>query len=73
MRDRDDLHIFPVVDCPKCKLIAAPYGISVLSNGIEYITRWYCLNCGHSVLERPDIKGWVSLVDIEEANWETEL
>ena len=73
LRDRDEEHIFPIVNCTECKLADAPYSISVLSNGEEFITRWWCLNCKHSTLERPEIRGWVSLQALEECNWETEL
>ena len=73
LKERDAEHIFPVVDCPKCGMIDAPYGISCLPGGEEFITRWYCLNCSHSTLERPKIKGWCSLLDLENTNWDSEL
>ena len=70
---RDEQHIFPIVKCAGCELENAPYSISVLNNNEEFITRWWCLNCGHTTTIRPEIKGWVSLQSLEECGWETEL
>ena len=73
LKERDTEHIFPVVDCLDCGMIDAPYGISCLPGGGEFITRWYCLNCSHVTALRPEIKGWCSILDLEECGWESEL
>ena len=73
LRDRDEEHLFPVVDCNECSMTNAPYSISVITDGYEWITRWWCLNCSHVTLTRPEIKGWVGIIDLEECGWDSEL
>ena len=73
LKSQSEYYNFPVVDCPVCKEVDMPYGVFPTFNGIEYITYWWCLNCKYSTLERPEVKGYVALVDVEECGWETEL
>jgi len=73
LKSQSDYYCYPVVDCPECKETDVPYGVFSSSNSEEYITHYYCLNCKHSTLQKPEIKGWITLLDLEECGWDSEL
>ena len=64
---------FPVVDCETCQRENTPMGIVSIVNESEIKTIYYCLNCSWTQTVRPDIKGWVDTLTLEELGWSTEL
>ena len=68
----DDEHIYPIADCTKCEAKEVPFSTVWLpyEDGYKKIT--YCLNC-HDGEEMENIKGYISLLELEEAEWVSEL
>ncbi len=61
-------HMFPVCDCPKCGRADTPFGVYA-SSGEEITVLYYCLNCDYVTTESKYIKGWVTLLDLEDCDW----
>ena len=59
---------YPVVDCPLCNKKDVP--VAFLYFEIKPIP--YCLGC-HCVIEKLEPKGYVSLIDLEECEWNSEI
>ena len=72
-KTRSEWNCYAIFDCPQCKQADMPLGIYSMSNGEEYITNYWCLNCKQTFQERPEITGWCSLLDLEECEWDHEL
>ena len=66
----DDEYYYPVADCTNCGKLDIPFGIFYNPYEIADI-RYYCLNCHEGELK--NIKGYVSLIDLEDSEWDREL
>ena len=73
MKPEPDLdYIYPVADCPNCDKRDMPFGtLSYIVNGILK-TMTYCLNC-HNSVEEIVPKGYLSMLELEDSEWNTEL
>ena len=69
--EQDYEHPFPVADCPTCSKKDVPFGFSgpFIVDGTP-ICYYYCLNCGATPIGDLVIKGYVSMLDLEEAGLE---
>ena len=67
----DDEHIYPIADCTNCGAKEVPFNITWLHDGATLIEVTYCLNCHWG--EPENIKGYVSLLELEEREMDTEL
>lgn len=57
---------YPVAHCPYCETKVAP--ISFIPDGSKFFL------CCHHVIDKPiPVLGYVSLIDLEETEWDTEL
>ena len=67
-----DEYYYQIADCTTCGAKDVPFNIAWLSGegGIQ-IRLTYCLNCHDGELK--NIKGYVSLLNLEEEEWDTEL
>ena len=67
----DDDHIYPIADCTKCGSKEVPFNTVwwPYEDGYRKVT--YCLNCHYG--EPENIKGYISLLELEEMEWDTEL
>lgn len=66
-------YIYPIIDCPICGKVGVPVGeFSFLENDSYKITK-YCLNCHQTINEMLTPKGYVSILELEEEGWDTEL
>ena len=70
LKPEDSFNIFPVMDCTSCGRANMPFGEMPFL--VDYKLVYYCLNCQVMVgLIKP--KGYVSLLDLEETGWSTEI
>jgi hypothetical protein len=70
---RDEMHPYPVVDCPACHA-EVPYGTFTGVDETGSIKQiYFCLNCQHRITSSLSVKGWVSLLDLAMTEWDTEL
>ena len=58
---------FPVGDCTTCGRKRVPFAYTNTTPPIGY-----CLNC-HNAVENTKARGYVSLVDLEESEWDIEI
>lgn len=66
-------HIYPIADCTKCGAKEVPFNaVWMPSSGGEMIKLTYCLNCQDGE-EMDNIKGYMSLLELEDLGWDTEL
>ena len=68
----DDEYYFAIIDCPKCGMKDVPINRTYIRQGVEYVPMVYCLNCH---LDPGDVKpkGYISLIELEEMEWDIEL
>jgi len=57
---------YPVISCPYCGREYAP--VSYLPTGDKYT-----LCCHHIIDQKIQVLGYVTLIDLEETEWDTEL
>lgn len=57
---------YPVIHCPYCSREYAP--VSYIPTGDKYT-----LCCHHIIDKKIAVLGYVSLIDLEEENWDSEL
>lgn len=64
---------YPVGDCFACGAKDIPFGVLLIKiEGGEYSALTYCLKC-HQPVKNLKAKGYVSLQDLEDAGWASEL
>ena len=66
--EEDVIHVYPVIDCPKCRRSNMPVGW----NNMFFRPEPYCLNC-HEIIEDLKPKGYVTQSDLEDTEWGSEL
>ena len=67
--ERDEFYCYPVGDCTTCGAVGVPFAEIALPN---YTQLKYCLSC-HSGSKPNPVKGYVSLLDLEEFEWDVEV
>ena len=65
----DEFYYFAVGDCTTCGVKDVPFNTVVMTDRFTPIT--YCLNCHEGSVVKP--KGYVSLIDLEDTEWNYEL
>ena len=68
---QDEEYCFPVYDCTNCRKKNVPFN-EYWTDREPFIKFIYCLNC----LQTTEIikpSGYVSMIDLEEMEWDTEL
>ena len=68
LKTKSDDNTYPVVDCPACGQQDVPCVI----DWYVFMGKMFTLCC-HELVEKPVIKGWVSLVDLEDTGWDGEI
>jgi len=69
----DDEYIYPIADCTRCGAKEVPFNTVWWSSlDGELVKLTYCLNCQQGE-EMVNIKGYVSLLELEDLEWDTEL
>ena len=74
MKSEPDLdYIYPVIDCPLCDKQDVPVSeLSFIEDGM-FKTIKFCLNCHQPLNEMPIPKGYISIIELEHEEWDTEL
>jgi len=70
-QEPDDEYYYPIADCTTCGAKDVPFNTVWLLDGSNYRQLTYCLNCHDG--EPRNIKGYISLIDLEDSEWDTEL
>jgi len=65
--EEDFVHIFPVINCPKCRRINVPVAYIPSLRPVPYTL------CCYRILKKIRPKGYVSLLDLEECSWDEQL
>ena len=65
--EQDDLHIFPVINCPKCRRKNIPVAYLGTVKLLPYTL------CCHRILDTIKPIGYASLLDLEETGWDEHL
>ena len=65
-------YVYPIIDCPICGEINVPVSqLHLINDGLPKTIN-YCLKC-HQVIEELKPKGYVSMLELEEIGWDSEL
>ena len=67
----DSEYYYPIADCTTCGAKDVPFNITWLPDSGGYRQLTYCLNCHQG--DPKNIKGYVSLIELEEMEWDSEL
>ena len=69
--EEDSEYYYPIADCTSCGAKDVPFNSIYMPSPSGYSKLTYCLNCHQGELGK--VKGYVSLIDLEDTDWSIEL
>lgn len=65
-KEFDEEYNIPMIDCPNCR--EKDVALHIVGPFLEGILEriWYCLNCSYVPVFEEEVKGYISLSDLEE-------